>query len=171
MTTITSEYVRPAGRVGCPGKVLAHEALLAVSGDPVMAGEVDAEWVYNLELTFGQNMTALDALCIAVLLRHGYEVGCYRPLSPSERDTAPVLPGGRLRTLCDDTEGNRITAEVTADYVKRLNCGCWEVHVRRPGPVQPHGAGMHLFPYWCGGHGDPNQGAPMPAVIRRGPAG
>lgn len=167
MTTITSQYVRPTGRVGSPGKVLAHEALLAVSDFPAIAAEVDREWVPNPALNVGDNLKALEALCLSVLLRHSFEVGGYTPLYPSEREEAPVLPGGLLRTLCDDVDGNRITAEVTADYVKRLNCGCWQVHVRRPGPFQPYGAGMHLFP-------EPlncphNSDCPAPEVLRRGP--
>jgi hypothetical protein len=106
----------------------------------------------------------MTALCIAVLLRHDYEAGAARVLTPAERDAAPVLPGGRLRVLCGDAEGHRGEAGVTAGCVRPLHCGGWEAVARRPGPVQPYGAGMHLFPEPC----EPRQieGLPLPVVCR-----
>ena len=55
-------------------RVLRQEAIEAVSADPVMAAEVDAEWRNDPELTTGQRIAGMTALCADVLRRHGYEV-------------------------------------------------------------------------------------------------
>ena len=49
-------------------------------------------------------------------------------------NAAPVQPGGIVRTLCDTTDNRRVTADITAETVNRLKCGCWEVRGERPGP-------------------------------------
>lgn len=172
MTTMTAEdyrsrYIRPSSHQGSRGTVLYHEGLFAVSADPVMVAEVDTEWTDNPALTIAERMNALAVLCTGILLRHDYEVGMLRVMSPSERDAAPVLPGGLLRCKCEDTAGNVITAEVTANHVMRLGCGCWQVDVFRPGPIMEYAPGMHLFPQTCGTHRNPGGDEGHSVVVRR----
>lgn len=47
---------------------------------------------------------------------------------------APVEPGGIVRVLCDTTDGQRVTADITAESVGQLKCGCWRIRATRPGP-------------------------------------
>ena len=47
---------------------------------------------------------------------------------------APVEPGGIVRVLCDSTDGKRTIADVTAETVSLLGCGCWDIRTTRPGP-------------------------------------
>ena len=46
----------------------------------------------------------------------------------------PVEPGGIVRVLCDTTDDKRVTADVTAESVRLLKCGCWAMRTTRPGP-------------------------------------
>lgn len=47
---------------------------------------------------------------------------------------APVEPGGTVRVLCDTTDDRRVTADITAESVDQLKCGCWRIRGTRPGP-------------------------------------
>lgn len=46
----------------------------------------------------------------------------------------PVEPGGIVRVPCDTTDNRRVTADIIAEQVTRLGCGCWEMRGVRPGP-------------------------------------
>jgi len=50
------------------------------------------------------------------------------------RKNAPVEPGGIVRVLCDTTDNQRVIADITAETVDLLGCGCWRVRTTRPGP-------------------------------------
>jgi hypothetical protein len=163
-------HVQANRHQGSRGTVLYHESLLAVAADPVMVAEVDAAWAENPGLTITDRVNALAVMCTGILRRHDYEVGLWRVLSPSEREAAPVLPGGVLRCTCQDTVGQIVTVEVTANHVMRLNCGCWQVEVFRPGPTMPYAPGMHLFPQTCGTHHNPEGDEARSEVVRRSAA-
>lgn len=48
--------------------------------------------------------------------------------------SAPVQAGGTVRVLCDTTDDRRVLADVVAESVGKLGCGCWRVRTTRPGP-------------------------------------
>ena len=89
---------------------------------------------------------------------------------------APVEPGGIVRVLCDTTDNQRITADITAETVSLLGCGCWRISTTRPGPDMegPYTCkSMEVILRVCSrSHDDGSQEdgttAPAPAVIRRG---
>ena len=87
---------------------------------------------------------------------------------------APVQPGGIVRVLCDTTDSRRVTADVTAERVDLLKCGCWRIGTTRPGPDMPgpyNSKGMEVIFQQCGRiHDDGSQSegikVPAPVVIR-----
>ena len=49
-------------------------------------------------------------------------------------EQAPVKRGGVVRVLCDTTDNRRVTADVVAESVDKLGCGCWRVRcAMKPG--------------------------------------
>lgn len=87
---------------------------------------------------------------------------------------APVEPGGIVRVLCDTTDDRRIIADVTAQAVDLLKCGCWRVGTTRPGPdVGEYTCwSMDVLFRTCGRlHDDGSQvdgtKVPAPIVVRR----
>ena len=87
---------------------------------------------------------------------------------------APVEPGGIVRILCDTTDDQRVTADVTAESVDLLKCGCWRVRTARPGPdMGPYGCkDMEVLFQACGRpHDDGSQvdgtEDPDPIVVQR----
>ena len=89
--------------------------------------------------------------------------------------TSPVERGGIVRVLCDTTDNMRVIADVTAESVHLLKCGCWRMRTTRPGPdiEGPYSyRGMEVIFQVCGGfHDDGSQvdgtKVPAPIVIRR----
>jgi hypothetical protein len=57
--------------------------------------------------------------------------------------SAPVEPGGIVRVRCDTTDDRRVDADVTAESVDKLGCGCWRMRCTRPGPPDANA------PYTC----------------------
>lgn len=51
-------------------------------------------------------------------------------LAAGVRPSAGVL----VRVECDDTTGARVFADVLAEHVHRMGCGCWRLEGDRPGP-------------------------------------
>jgi hypothetical protein len=89
-------------------------------------------------------------------------------------EQAPVQPGGIVRVLCDTTDDRRVTADITAETVDRLKCGCWRVRTPRPGPdMGPYGCRSMevLFRVCSRPHDDGSEvdgtKVPEPIVIRR----
>ena len=91
-------------------------------------------------------------------------------------ELAPVLRGGVVRVLCDTTDNQRVTADVVAETVDKLGCGCWRVRTARPGPdMGPLGcARMEIVFQRCNRiHDDgsqedpPGTVHPAPVVIKR----
>ena len=88
---------------------------------------------------------------------------------------APVEPGGIVRVLCDTTDNRRVIADITAETVDRLGCGCWRVRTTRPGPDVPGPCsyrGMEVLFQVCGRlHDDGSQvdgtKVPAPVVVQR----
>ena len=80
-----------------------------------------------------------------------------------------------MRVLCDTTDDKRVTADVTAETVDRLHCGCWRIRTTRPGPDMPgpyNCRSMEVlirvctFPHDDGSQVDGTE-VPEPIVIRR----
>ena len=80
-----------------------------------------------------------------------------------------------MRVLCDTTDGKRITADVTAETVGRLGCGCWRMRATRPGPdidgpISYRGMEV-IFQVCSRKHDDGSQVdgtmVPEPVVVRR----
>lgn len=88
---------------------------------------------------------------------------------------APVERGGIVRVLCDTTDDRRVTADVTAESVDLLGCGCWRMRTTRPGPDIDGPIkyrGMEVIFQVCGRlHDDGSQvdgtNVPEPVVVRR----
>lgn len=77
------------------------------------------------------------------------------------RDTVTWKPGDYARTLCDDLQGNRVTAVVQVEQVARLGCGCDRLSTRRPGEPVPDGFDrMDLLATRCGWHQTREPGEP-----------
>jgi hypothetical protein len=87
---------------------------------------------------------------------------------------APVEPGGIVRVLCDTTDDQRVTADITAETVDLLKCGCWRIRTTRPGPDMGEYTcrSMEVIFRTCRGpHDDGSQvdgtAVPAPIVIQR----
>ena len=87
---------------------------------------------------------------------------------------APVEPGGIVRVLCDTTDNRRVIADITAETVDKLNCGCWRVKTTRPGPDMSEYTSrtMEVLFQVCGRfHDDGSQvdgtKVPPPVVVQR----
>ena len=80
----------------------------------------------------------------------------------------PVECGDLVRTVCSTTDGRHgVTADVVAEIVDHLGCGCWRVRTTRPGPPADGCAGTMTFEFQvCARiHGYP--GEPSPIVVGR----
>jgi hypothetical protein len=80
----------------------------------------------------------------------------------------PVRQGGIVRVACSTTDSrHNVTADVVAEIVNQLGCGCWRVRTARPGPPADGCAGTMEFEFQvCSRpHGLP--GWPAPVVISR----
>ena len=94
-------------------------------------------------------------------------------MSTVNRD-APVEPGGVVRVLLDTTDDRRVIADVTAEAVDLLKCGCWRVRAARPGPdVGPYTCwDLEVLFRVCGyphddGSAEDGTVMPAPVVVKR----
>lgn len=59
--------------------------------------------------------------------------------------------GDTVKVECNNTEFERVIAEVVIEQVDEMGCGCYRLHVQRPGPRNGRIPRMHLRT-GCGYH-------------------